>query len=133
VETGIHRLTELGFDPKQIMHGCGIAPIPPVHPKFAEAMGRTNDAILYAGTAWYTTYNDNEEGLKEMMKKAPSAASKSYGRPFLEIFKEAKYDFYKIDPGLFAPAVLIINNIKTGNTFKAGKINVEIFKQSIGC
>lgn len=133
VETGIHRLTELGFDPKQIVHGCGIAPIPPVHPKFAEAMGRTNDAILYAGTAWYAACDDNEEGLKEMMKNAPSAASKSYGRPFLEIFKEAKYDFYKIDPSLFAPAVLIVNNINTGNTFKAGKINIEIFKQSIGC
>ena len=79
------------------------------------------------------TFVTDPEKAKEMMKKAPSTASKSYGRPFLEVFKEAKYDFYKIDPGLFAPAVLIVNNVKTGNTFKAGKINVEIFKQSIGC
>ena len=32
--------------------------------------------------------------------------SKDYGKPFLQIFLEADKDFYKIDHGLFAPAVL---------------------------
>jgi len=68
----------------------------------------------------------------ELVNKATSLASKSYGRPFIEIFKEANYDFYQIDPGLFAPAVLMVTNAKTGNIFKAGKIDVEIFKRSIG-
>jgi len=131
VETGIHKLTRLGLDPKQIMHGCGYAPIAPVHPKFAEAMGRTNDAILYAGVGCYTISHDDDDELKNLVDQAPSSASKSYGRPFLKIFKEANYDFYKIDPGLFAPAVLLVNNVKTGSTFKAGKINVEILKQSM--
>jgi len=49
----------------------------------------------------------------------------------MEIFKEADYDFYKIDPGLFAPAVFVINNSKTGKTFRAGKIDMEVFKKSI--
>jgi len=132
VETGLHKLTELGFDPKLIAHACGYAPIAPVHPKFAQAMGRTNDAIMYAGVAYYTTSYDDDEELRKLVEKAPSSASRSYGKPFIEIFKEAGYDFYKIDPGLFAPAVLIINNAKTGSTFKAGKIDVEIFKRSIG-
>jgi methenyltetrahydromethanopterin cyclohydrolase len=132
VETGMHKLMELGFDPKLITHACGYAPIAPIHPKFAEAMGRTNDMIMYGGVAYYTTSYDDDERLGELVEKAPSSASKSYGKPFIEIFKEAGYDFYKIDPGLFAPAVLIVNNIKTGNTFKAGKINVEILKRSIG-
>jgi len=132
VETGMHRLTELGFDPKMIVNACGYAPIAPVHPKFAQAMGRTNDAIMYAGVAYYTTSCDDDEGLKKLVDKAPSSASKSYGKPFFEIFKEADYDFYKIDPGLFAPAVLVVNNAKTGSIFNAGKIDVEIFKRSIG-
>jgi len=131
VETGIHKLTRLGLDPKRIMHGCGYAPIAPVHPKFAEAMGRTNDAILYAGVACYTVSHDDDDELKNLVDRAPSSASKSYGRPFLQVFKEANYDFYKIDPGLFAPAVLLVNNVKTGSTFKAGKINVETLKQSM--
>lgn len=132
VETGMHKLTELGFDPKLITHACGYAPIAPVHPKFAQAMGRTNDAIMYAGIAYYTASCDDDEELRKLVEKAPSSASKGYGKPFIEIFKEAGYDFYKIDPGLFAPAVLVINNVKTGSTFKAGKIDVNVFKRSIG-
>jgi methenyltetrahydromethanopterin cyclohydrolase len=132
VETGLHKLTQLGFDPKLIVDACGYAPIAPAHPKPAQAMGRTNDAIMYAGVAYYTTSCDDDEGLRKLVDKAPSSASKSYGKPFFEIFKEADYDFYKIDPGLFAPAVFIVNNAKTGSIFNAGKIDVEIFKRSIG-
>ena len=131
VETGLHKLTELGFDPKLVTHACGYAPLAPVHPKMAQAMGRTNDAIIYAGTAYYTVGCDDDEELKRLLEKAPASASKSYGKPFMEIFKEADYDFYKIDPGLFAPAVIVINNSKTGKTFRAGKIGVEVFKKSI--
>jgi len=132
VETGVHKLMKLGLDPKVIMYAWGYAPIASLHPRFAQAMGRTNDAILYAGTAYYVVQYDDDEKLKEIVKKAPSIASKSYGRPFYEIFKNANYDFYKIDPNLFAPAVLIVNNAKTGSIFQAGQINVEVFKQSIG-
>lgn len=130
VETGLHKLTELGLDPKLVTHACGYAPIAPVHPKLAQAMGRTNDAIIYGGTAYYTVNTDDDE-LKKLLEKAPASASKGYGKPFMEIFKEAGYDFYKIDPGLFAPAVFIINNLKTGKTFRAGKTNIEVFKKSI--
>jgi methenyltetrahydromethanopterin cyclohydrolase len=131
VETGLHKLTELGFDPKLVTHVCGYTPLVPVHPKLAQSMGRTNDALIYGGTAYYTVSSNDDEELKRLLNKAPASASKSYGKPFTEIFKEADYDFYKIDPGLFAPAVFVINNSKTGKTFRAGKIDVEVFKKSI--
>jgi methenyltetrahydromethanopterin cyclohydrolase len=66
------------------------------------------------------------------VNKAPASASKSYGRPFLEIFKEVGYDFYKIDPGLFAPAVIVVNNAETGKIFRTGSLSIEVFKRSIG-
>jgi methenyltetrahydromethanopterin cyclohydrolase len=131
VETGLHKLTEVGLDPKLVTSGCGYAPIAPVHPKSVQAMGRTNDAIIYAGTTYYTVNCEDEEELKKLLEKAPASASEGYGKPFMEIFKEANYDFYKIDPGLFAPAVFVINNAKTGKTFKAGKLDVDVFKKSI--
>jgi len=131
VEQGTFRLMELGLDPRLITHGWGYAPIAPVHPRPTEAMGRTNDALLYAGVAGYTVNYDDDEALKGIVNKAPSSSSKSYGRPFAEIFREAKYDFYQIDPSLFAPALLIVNNAKTGNTFKAGKINLEVLTKSL--
>ena len=131
VETGVHKLNKLGLDPKVILNAWGYAPIPPTHPKFAKAMARTNDAILYGGTAYYTVQYEDEEQLKEIIEKAPSNASKAYGKPFLEIFKEANYDFYKIDPNLFAPAQIKINNVNTGKAFKAGEINSTILVNSL--
>ena len=132
VETGVHKLMKLGLDPKVIMYAWGYAPIASIHPKFAQAMGRTNDAILYTGITHYVVQYDNDEKLKEIVEKAPSLTSQSYGLPFYEIFKNAGYDFYKIDPNLFAPAVVMVNNAKTGSVFKAGQINVEVFKRSMG-
>ena len=125
VETGIHKLRRLGLDPNAIIHAFGMAPIAPVHPTFANAMARTNDSILYGGFAYYVVQHESDESLAEIVKKAPSIASEAYGRSFIEIFKEAKYDFYKIDPNLFAPAVVAINNAKTGRTYQRGKINAE--------
>jgi methenyltetrahydromethanopterin cyclohydrolase len=132
VETGIHKLRRLGLNPKTILYACGCAPIPPIHPKFTRAMARTNDAILYGGTTYFIIEHESEEALKEIVEKAPSKASKNYGKPFIEIFKEANYDFYKIDPNLFAPAAIMINNLKTGSIFQNGEINVKALRESFG-
>ena len=132
VETGIHKLRRLGLDPNLILHAWGVAPIPPVHPKFANAMARTNDAILYGGTAYYSVEYEDEAELKRLVEKAPSKASKDYGRPFIEIFKEVNMDFYKIDLDLFAPAIITVDNIKTGNTFQTGELNVNALMESFG-
>jgi methenyltetrahydromethanopterin cyclohydrolase len=46
--------------------------------------------------------------------------------------READRDCYKIDLDLFAPAVLIINNVITGKTFGAEKIDAGILIKSLG-
>ena len=132
VEAGVHKLTEIGLDPKMILSGCGQAPIAPIHPKSARSMGRTNDAILYGGITYYSVAFEDDARLKELVSKAPASASRDYGRPFYEIFKAADFDFYKIDPGLFAPAAFVVNNVKTGATHTAGKINPQVLKQTMG-
>jgi methenyltetrahydromethanopterin cyclohydrolase len=132
VETGIHRFKKVGLDPNIILHAYGFAPIPPIAPTFAEAMARSNDAILYGGTAGYLVRHSDEEELKHIAAKATSKASRQYGKPFIEIFKDAKYDFYKIDSNLFAPAKIEITNLETGNTFVSGEIDSEILGKSLG-
>lgn len=132
VEVGIHKLHTLGLDPKAIRYAMGYAPIPPVGPDFEVAMARTNDVILYGGTVYLTVDYDDEAKLQQLVKDAPSINSKDYGKPFIDIFLNAGKDFYKIDPGLFAPAVLMINNAKTGRTFKAGQINPKVLAQALG-
>ena len=130
IETGIHKLRRAGLDPKTILHAWGCAPIPTIHPEYAKAMARTNDAILYGGTSHFIVEFDNLHKLQEIIQRAPSKASKSYGKPFIEIFEEAHNDFYKIDADLFAPAIVTITDAKTGKTFKNGEINVEMLKKS---
>ncbi|MCW4004108.1 MAG: methenyltetrahydromethanopterin cyclohydrolase [Candidatus Bathyarchaeota archaeon] len=132
VEVGIHKLRILGLSPKVIRYAMGYAPIPPVGVDFEVAMARTNDAILYGGTVYLTVDYDDEAALQKIVEQAPSMASKDYGKPFLQIFREADKDFYKIDHGLFAPALLMINNAKTGRTFKAGQINPKVLSQALG-
>jgi methenyltetrahydromethanopterin cyclohydrolase len=130
IEVGIHKLRTLGLSPKVIRYSCGYAPIPPLGTDFEVAMARTNDAILYGGVVYCTIDYEDEAALQRIVEQAPSQASKDYGKLFLQIFKEADRDFYKIDHNLFAPAVLIINNAKTGNMFWAGKMSVEALKES---
>lgn len=105
LETGIHKLRKVGLDSKTILSAWGCAPIPAVHPEFATAMARANDAILYGGSAFYTVKFEDEDKLKDIVEGAPSIASKAFGTPFIEIFKAAKYDFYKIDPNLWKSVV----------------------------
>lgn len=131
VETGIHKLSEVGFDPKKIRYACGVAPVAPVHPNLAKAMGRTNDAILAAGKVYLTVEADEKDNLSEIVERVPSSSSKDYGKPFHQIFKAAGYDFYKIDPELFAPAEITVNDLKTGKLFHAGKVDAELLKKSL--
>jgi methenyltetrahydromethanopterin cyclohydrolase len=65
-----------------------------------------------------------------MLQEARRLANKN--PRFLDIFKEAGFDFYKIDTNIFAPAVVSINNMKTGKTFTAGNIDAEVIKGSLG-
>jgi methenyltetrahydromethanopterin cyclohydrolase len=141
VETGLHKLERLGLDPLIVKHAWGYAPIVPVHPSSGEAMGRTNDAILYAGVTNYTVDYEDEQKLESIVKLAPSSASKMLQEArrlaeknprFLDIFKEAGFDFYKIDPNIFAPAVVAVNNVRTGRTFRAGTLDIEVMKGSLG-
>ena len=51
LEVALHKLHELKFPLERVIDGMGAAPLPPPHPDFVTAMGRTNDAIIYAGAA----------------------------------------------------------------------------------
>jgi methenyltetrahydromethanopterin cyclohydrolase len=131
VETGVHRLSQLGLDPKLISHACGSAPIAPMHPNKLQAIGRTNDAIYYGGAAFYSAACESDSQLRRIVSRSSSSASEEYGKRFYEIFEAAQFDFYKVDPKIFAPAMVTVTNNKTGTTFKAGKINEQILKKAM--
>ncbi|MCS4541997.1 MAG: methenyltetrahydromethanopterin cyclohydrolase [Euryarchaeota archaeon] len=132
-ETGMFKLCEtLNFDPKKVKYAFGICPIAPINPDPFKAMGTSNDMIFYGSRTFYSVELNEKDNPEELVKKLPSISSKDYGKPFSEIFKNAGYDFYKIDTGLFAPAEVILNDIKTGATYKSGQINKHMLIFSLG-
>ncbi len=131
VETGLHKMVELDFDIRDIISGFGVCPIAPIDKDNLHAIGRTNDAILYGGKVWYTAKADPEK-IEKIIEQLPSSASKDYGTPFYDLFRSYDCDFYKIDPLLFSPAEVYINNISNGSTYHSGEVNPTILKKSMG-
>ncbi|QJX00884.1 methenyltetrahydromethanopterin cyclohydrolase [Frigoriglobus tundricola] len=131
VETALHKLHELKFDVTQVVSGYGVAPLPPVATDFVQAIGRTNDAILYGAqvTLWVRA---DDELLEHIGPKVPSAASKDHGAPFAEIFGRYNGDFYKIDPLLFSPAEVEFRNLKTGRCHRFGRVEPALLQKSFG-
>ena len=132
IKTGLHILREQGFNPLYLKYAMGSTSLAPIAKDGVQAMGRTNDSIIYGGKVYLTIkLPPNEEPqLIELLKKAPSCVSPSYGKPFYEMLKEVNFNFYQIDSKLFAPAIITINNLATGNTFTAGKTSEDILWRS---
>ena len=131
VETALHKLHELGFDLGRVVHGCGTAPLPPPTEDDLAALGRTNDAILYGGEVTLKVRGD-DESLQAIGPKTPSSASSDHGKPFAQLFADAGHDFYQIDPLLFSPAVVTLENIETGNHFRYGHTAPDLLELSFG-
>lgn len=133
VENGTYKMIEaLHFDVNKVKYAAGIAPIAPVDPDGLKAMGKTNDAVLFGGRTYYYLKSDENDDIKSLSENLPSSAADGYGKPFFDVFKEAEFDFYKIDKGMFAPAEVVINDLRTGELFKSGYVNVDLLKKSFG-
>ena len=130
VETGLHKMHELGFDIHAVLSGFGSCPLAPVAADDLTAIGRTNDGVLYGGRAWYTVETDDAH-IESVIERLPSVASRDYGAPFGELFQRYGGDFYKIDPLLFSPAEIAITNVASGRTFQAGGLNTAVLRASL--
>ncbi|EGW37423.1 methenyltetrahydromethanopterin cyclohydrolase [Desulfosporosinus sp. OT] len=129
LETGLSKLMGLGYNLGKIVSGWGICPVPPVACDNLSALGRTNDAILYGSTVLYNLRD--EENLDSLVKQVPSCASREYGRPFKEVYKDYG-NFYDIDPLLFSPAEVWLCNLHSGRSWQAGSLRPDILRHSFG-
>ena len=131
LEVALHKAHELHFPLHHIIDGLATAPLSPPHPDFITAMGRTNDAIIYAGLA-HVFVTGPADAARDLAHGLPSCTSRDHGKPFAEIFKAYGGDFYQIDPMLFSPAVALVTAVETGQTFRAGKIEEGLLDASFG-
>lgn len=131
LEVALHKANDLKFPLDDIVEGIAAAPIPAPHPDFLTAMGRTNDAIIYGGIV-QLFLRGPAKAARELAEQLPSSTSRDYGRPFAEIFKHFKGDFYAIDPLLFSPAEVVVTALETGETFRHGGRDVAMLEMSLG-
>jgi methenyltetrahydromethanopterin cyclohydrolase len=131
VETALHKLHEIDFDVRRVVSGFGTCPLPPVARNDGEAIGRTNDAVLYGGQVDLTVDAPDDE-LEAIVGRVPSSASKDHGEPFGSVLEKADWDFYKIDPLLFSPAEVRLVSVVSGRSFHAGGVELEVLERSFG-
>jgi len=129
VETALHKLHEIDFDVRRVVSGFGTCPLPPVAKGDPEAIGRTNDAVLYAGQVELTVDAADDE-LEALVGRVPSSSSRDHGEPFGTVLEQAGWDFYKIDPLLFSPAEVRLTSVRSGRSFHAGGVDVEVLERS---
>lgn len=125
LEVALHKAHVSGFPLARIVEGTASAPLPAPSPDGLQAMGRTNDAILYGGRVHLAVRGDDASA-QRLAQQLPSIHSPDHGRSFAEIFKDAGYDFYRIDGSLFAPAEAWVTNLDSGRTWHGGRLEMPL-------
>lgn len=129
LEVALHKVHTLHFPLERVVDGIGVAPLSPPHPDFVQAMGRTNDAIIYGGRVQLFVKGPDADA-EELAKTLPSRSSRDYGEPFAEVFKRFNGDFYAIDGNLFSPAEVVVTAVESGRSFRGGAIAPDLVDAS---
>lgn len=125
-ELATFRLSELGYDPLEIVSAVGRAPVAPVAGDEREAIARTNDAIAYGGTAHLTVREEFDR-----FDEVPSTVADEHGEPFGELFDDLEWSFEETPAELFAPAAVTID-VVGGSTYVYGETDEELLSDSFG-
>ncbi len=129
VATGMHKMLKLGFDVRRVLHGYGTCPIAPVVPDEDLASAHSNDCVLYGGQVYYAVRADDAE-IEALIGRIPSSASPDYGTPSHQLLQRYG-NFYSVDPLLFCPSQVTINNLASGRTYRAGQPNPQVLRASL--
>ncbi|MFC6903620.1 methenyltetrahydromethanopterin cyclohydrolase [Halalkalicoccus tibetensis] len=125
-ELAVFRLSELGYDPLDVVSASASAPVAPVAGSEEAAIGRTNDALAYGGRAHVVVREEFDR-----FSEVASTASEEYGRPFVEIFDDVDWELYDVPESIFAPAEVTVD-VLGGETYHYGERNEELLTSSFG-
>ena len=125
-ELAVFRLLEIGYEPTDVLHASGSAPLAPPTRDEPEAMGRTNDALAYGGEVHLQVARDDDR-----FGEIVSTASEEYGTPFVDVFEDADWDFYDVPESVFAPAQVTVD-VVDGPVYTVGETDEELLAESFG-
>jgi len=122
----------LHYDVRKIGQMMGTAPIAPVC-KSGEMKTFPDDFLCYGGTVFMTIKPDGED-LGKLVTKLVFESTQIYGKTFSQLLKRAEYDFKAIPgyPGIFRPARVAINDLKTGKIHQAGEMDPSMIRKCLG-
>jgi len=123
-ELAAYRLTELGYDPLDILSATGRAPVAPVADTERGAIARTNDALAYGGEVHLVVDEPFDQ-----FDTVASTASEEFDAPFAEIFDSSEWSFEEIPRDVFAPAQVTID-VRGGDTHVVGETNEQVLADS---
>ncbi|WP_299237250.1 methenyltetrahydromethanopterin cyclohydrolase [Natronomonas sp.] len=125
-ELAAFRLSELGYDPLDMLTTTAAAPVAPVADSDDVAMARTNDALAYGAEVHMTV-----ETAFDRFDDLPSSAGAEFGVPFEGIFAEHDWDFYEVPHEVFAPARVTVDVVGEGVEV-VGRTDEAILAESFG-
>ncbi|WP_312908640.1 methenyltetrahydromethanopterin cyclohydrolase [Natronosalvus caseinilyticus] len=125
-EHATFNLVELGYDPLDVVSATGRAPVPPVASDEQTAIGRTNDAVAYGGTAHLVVREDFDA-----FDAVVSSAREEYGTPFADIFEDRDWSFEETSADLFGPAKVTVD-VLGGPTYVYGETDEDVLVDSFG-
>jgi methenyltetrahydromethanopterin cyclohydrolase len=125
-ELAVLRLSELGYDPLEVLTVTARAPVAPVAGEEAAAMARTNDALAYGGRVHLTVERDFDR-----FDELPSTAAEEYGTPFAAFLDDADWDLSAIPREVFAPAQVTVD-VLGGPTHALGATDEALLAESFG-
>ena len=125
-ELAAFRLSELGYDPLDMLTVTASAPVAPVPEGDDAAMAMTNDALAY-GSRVHVTVDEAFGRFDEIV----STAGEAFGTPFAEIFDDHGWDFYEVPVEVFAPAQVTVD-VVGGSVEVVGRTDESILAKSFG-
>ncbi|SDJ22740.1 methenyltetrahydromethanopterin cyclohydrolase [Halovenus aranensis] len=125
-ELAVFRLSELGYDPLDVLSVSGSAPVAPVAHDEATAMARTNDAVAYGGQV-HLVVDQPFDHFDEVV----STAGTEHGDPFVDIFESVDWAYDQLPVELFAPAQVTVD-VRGGDTHVYGERDEATLAESFG-
>ena len=115
VETGLHKLMELGYDLGKITAAFGTCPLAPVAAEDLGPWAGPTTGFCTGGRCFYTVTDPEERSSRSC--PGTLLASRDYGTPFLKLLEQ--YGDFIRSILLFSPAEVVINNTATGKVHRA--------------
>ncbi len=128
-EVSLWGLGYFGFPLEKVKTFSGCAVIPPVVDDELIAMDRVNSSTLYGSVARYVVDCEDAE-IERVLPHMAFSGTVHNKKTFAELYDAAERDIFKMDTNVHKVARIEITNQKSGKTFAAGEIDVDMLQKS---